>query len=156
VSPSSSRGPTSTERSVLAILAAAAIALGGCGGGDSGTGHGNGGRPFVLYTKRGGIAGVNEELRCSPKWCQLDEAGDPFAAGPLGSQEAERLRDAFDRAGFERLESETGTPCADCFRYRIAYAGHVVRTEQSALPDELRPVIADLDALVARIRRGNT
>ncbi len=86
----------------------------------------------------------------------MREAGRPSGESELSASGVERLRAAFERAGFDDLDSATGTPCADCFRYRIAYGGRVVRTEQSALEPRVEALIAKLDALAARVRRGNT
>ena len=135
---------------LVAVVATGLLAA--CGGSDDG----GGGELFVVYKKSGGISGINERLICSEKRCWLTESGHPRGVEPLSAAEADRLREAFDRAEFQNLPSETGTPCADCFRYRIEYAGHSVRTEQSALPDDARPLIAELDALVKRVHRGNT
>jgi hypothetical protein len=86
----------------------------------------------------------------------LSEGGRPAGEAGLTTQQLQSLRDSFERARFDELGSERGTPCADCFEYEIEHAGHIVRTEESALSDGLAALIADLNGLVSRVRGGNT
>jgi hypothetical protein len=137
---------------------AAVAAVGGCGSDDSSTPRDER-AVFLVYEKTGGVAGVDQELRCHRDGqCELIDSVTPGTEPQafLSADELGRLRETFEDAGFEGLDSSypAPQPGSDYFSYRIAYEGKTVTTETTGVPPELEPVIAELDRLVTRVRTG--
>ncbi len=143
-------------RAALAVPVAALL-LAGCGGESDASSAprdppGDGFR--LRYERSGGFAGVQEDLRVAPDRRAIivtREAGAPSTSRfRLSERAVDGLRAAFREAGWRRVESPGNYGgCADCFLYRIAYQGRVVRFDDVTFPKPLRPVVRRLDAIVA-------
>jgi hypothetical protein len=108
----------------------------------------------LRYQRSGGFAGTQDDLRVAPErraTLVSTTAGEPQTTHfRLSPRAVEGLRTAFRDAGWRRIESPgSSAGCADCFVYRIAYQGRVVRFDSVTFPKPLTPVVRRLDAIVA-------
>ena len=107
----------------------------------------------VRYQRSGGFAGVQEDLRVAAgrrATLATATAGEPQTTRfRLSEKAVDALRSAFRKAGWRQIHSPgSSAGCADCFVYRIAYQGRVVRFDSVTFPQRLTPVVRRLDAIV--------
>ena len=138
------------------VSAVIALLLAGC----SDSGDASGTRPdpardaFRLrYQRSGGFEGVQEDLRVAAgrrATLLTSTAGEPQTSHfRLSENAVDALRAAFRKAGWREIRSPgSSAGCADCFLYRIAYQGRVVRFDSVTFPKPLTPVVRRLDAIV--------
>jgi hypothetical protein len=110
------------------------------------------GGTLIMYVKQGGFAGVDDELRITPDGrYELTRRGSATGAGTLSAVDLGRLRGVFDSSHFTDIPvNSTSSQVADGFTYKIGYGGYAVLAQDGAVPAALQPVIAALDAIVAR------
>jgi hypothetical protein len=138
---------------LVAVLGLIAVPLAGCGSDAKPDDR----EVFLLYKRSGGVAGVEFELTChNDGQCKYRQATEPSAAEAfISSEDIDRVRDAFDAADFDQLESSDSPKPADAITYSILYEGHLVSmTDADPIP-QLQPVIAELDTLVGQVQAGD-
>ena len=112
---------------------------------------------FVDYHRTGGIVGFDDRL-------VIFDTGAGIVAGKtrnteitLNQTDLDHITALFDTSGFSRLEgnytSRRGS--ADLIQYSISYRGKTVKTEDSATPPALQPVIDELDRIVSLSGRSD-
>jgi hypothetical protein len=146
------------EQSMYPMLLAGLIVLllVGCGDEGGGAGGDAGDRPSlkgpVTYERGGGIAGRRDRLIVQPDGSASVSSYGETRTAKLSSAELEGLADKLDQTDLKALptKSTSPTPVADAFAYRVVYDGKTVDTDQEAMPDELRGLVAELGGLVDR------
>lgn len=119
-------------RSIATIaFALLALAWPGCGDEtatpeDTQTQTETGTGPLVTYSRMGGVAGAQEQLRIERDGqAAVSTYGGAPHSFQLGDGELALLESELDTADFEGIETpETPSGCADCFTYAITYDGH--------------------------------
>jgi hypothetical protein len=148
---------------VAASILLLALLLCGCGSGEPTDAASSG--VELTYHRSGGLPGVDETLRIHRSGsATLDAVLYPVGEGKrrtirfrLSAAQAERLRPALEESGFDDLAPDSrGVTCADCLIYELATAANQVRFDQRTVPEELKPVLEQLDAIVAAHRPGQT
>ena len=106
---------------------------------------------LVDYVRTGGIAGVSDHLVIFENGQAIYSTWNASGEFNLTLQEMDRLRDVFSIAGFESLNGNypAPTPGADYFTYRITYGNQTVITQTTGVPDQLMPVISELNQIIA-------
>jgi hypothetical protein len=110
------------------------------------------GDTLVTYAKQGGFAGVDDQLRIHPDGrYELTRRGSATGSGTLSAAELNQLRGVFDSSHFTDIPvKSTSNEVADGFTYKIGYGSYAVLAQDGAVPPALQPVIAALEAIVAR------
>jgi hypothetical protein len=137
------------------LLAAIALALvAGCG--DDGGGSVSYG-PDALsgpltFERGGGLKGRRDRLVVQPDGKATLTVRDKTTSVQLTDAELAKLVSDVDGADLGSLaaDSTSEKPAPDAFGYRVNYGGDTVTTDQVAMPDELRGLVARLSALVER------
>ncbi len=140
---------------VAALVLVLASLLCGCGGGAS-TDTGAAAGVELTYHRSGGLPGIDETLRIHRSGsATLVWGNSPIGEGKksasrfrLSAAQAERLRAALEESGFGDLRVNSEQYCADCFVYELATPANQVRFDQATLPAGLKPLLAQLDAIV--------
>jgi hypothetical protein len=108
---------------------------------------------WLIYHRTGGIAGFRDDLTVygngSAKISRKGEIRNIW----LTCTEIDAVRDAGDEAGFPNLSREylpDGGGC-DLFFYEISWEGKTVLTADTAIPEELMPLIRLSNEIVARV-----
>jgi hypothetical protein len=101
-------------------------------------------RRLKIGTNRNGAV---EEIRPGIGEGRAGRAGSTFK---VSAKAIRGLRRALGRARFASLPSPGSSPgtCADCYSYEIRYRHHVVKFNDTTMPDALRPVVQRLEALI--------
>ena len=144
----------------MTILAGLALALlaAGCGSDDEG-GHGgsSGGEKAALsgpvtYERGGGLKGRRDRLVVQPDGSATLTVRDTEKSVTLTDKELATLADDLDQADIGALppDSTADTPAPDTFGYRVSYGGDEVTTDDTAMPKQLRALMARLGGLVDR------
>ena len=129
----------------------ALVLLAGCG--DDG---GGGGKPALAgpltYERGGGIAGRRDRLVVQPDGRAELTVQETTKAIRLTDGELAKLGHDLDDAhlGSVPANSTSDRPVPDAFGYRVNYGGDTVTTDDLAMPDELRGLVARLGAVVDR------
>jgi len=138
----------------MALLAKALICVAisaGCGGAPAAHAAAKPASHFAIaFERSGGLKASVETLIVRPGL-------RAYAMAPKGKSEvskhfkmdagtAEEVRRELAKAHFAQLPSESiPTTCADCYVYKIAYHGHIVRFLASNTPDSLGEVVDALE-----------
>jgi hypothetical protein len=137
------------------LLAAIALVLvAGCG--DDGGGivsYGPGALSGPLTFERGGgIRGRRDRLVVQPDGKAKLTVRDKTKPIQLTDAELAKLRSDLDGTDLGSLppDSTSERPVPDAFGYRVTYGGDTVNTDDPAMPDELRGLVARLGAVVDR------
>lgn len=137
---------------LCAIALGLSLGLAGCGDDDGGDEPEGPAVEGFTYSKSGGIAGISEHVAIEENGETTIESGnvDPVTKTfTLPASELAKLNSQLDDAGFDDIESPgDDTGCADCFIYVIERGDHSVTFDSSNFPDELTPVVADLEKLL--------
>jgi hypothetical protein len=106
---------------------------------------------LVDYVRTGGIAGVSDHLVIFENGQGIYSTWNGSGEFELSPSQVDQLRDVFSIAGFDSLNGTypAPTPGADYFTYRITYENQTVITQTTGVPDQLMPVIAYLDRIIA-------
>lgn len=115
---------------------------------------------LIAFRKRGGVSASAREIVLYPdgrvSYGGPDLGKEMYAHVPRQMNDAQiaRLRKTLERVNFFRMTSAPGEPPADAFGYEIsARAGkrvHAVAVFDGALPDALKPLIDQLNALMPK------
>jgi hypothetical protein len=116
----------------------------------------------ITYQRSGGLKPISRFLQITPGRHATTEPrlvpvvdDNPLTARfRVGVRTVKRLRGALERAEFVSIHSPApgSGNCADCFYYSIAYRGHRVSFDDFDLPRRLRPVVDQLEAIIATHR----
>lgn len=106
---------------------------------------------LLEYSRTGGIAGMNDHLiiYTNGKAVYTGRSKTPVEF-TLDQSKLNELTDLLAKAQFTQLAGEympKGT-VMDAFTYVITYKGHSVRTQDTATPDVLQPVIGALGKII--------
>ncbi len=105
---------------------------------------------LVDYERSGGFAGMLDHL-------VIDANGHATLTRRSGAREFDLSRDqlnqietVFQVSGFASISENSmpGTVPPDAFTYAITYRGHRVKTADSAVPNQLQPVLEALNRLL--------
>jgi hypothetical protein len=111
---------------------------------------------LVVYSRTGGVAGLDERLRIEPDGTATISYGEPVNTEKpfeISAPELERLRTLLDSADFDATpENPEQTGCADCFVYTVEYGGKTVTYDDVTEP---APSIAELVAALGEIAESN-
>lgn len=110
----------------------------------------------VVYERSGGLAGVQEELVIRRDGiCSFSENGrrKGFNLDQNTIQELRMLLAALPPAE-ELSQSESPRSGADFLSYRISYHGQVYRVTDLRMPDELAPLVARINEILAKHRQA--
>ncbi|WP_372960869.1 hypothetical protein [Methanoregula sp.] len=112
---------------------------------------------FVDYHRTGGIAGFDERLVIFDNGAGIVSGKTKNTEITLNQTDLDRITALFDESRFSLLEgnytSRRGS--ADLIQYRITYHGKTVKTEDSATPPALQPVINELNRIVSLSGRSD-
>jgi hypothetical protein len=141
-----------------ALLAGLAVVLlAGCGSEDGGSGSGSGSGKALLsgpvtYERGGGLAGRRDRLVVRPDGSATLTVRERSKTVKLTGKELDSLASDLEAADLGSLppESTSDRPVPDAFGYRVSYGGDTVTTDSSAMPKELRGLVARLGGLVDR------
>jgi hypothetical protein len=140
----------------MAILTGLALALAvaaGCGSDDGGTGDEKPALAGPLtYERGGGLAGRRDRLVLQPDGTAKVTAFGRTREVELAGKELDRVAAALDSAELSSLpaRSTSPKPVPDAFGYRIQYGTSEVTTDDPAMPEKLRALVARLGAIVDR------
>lgn len=111
-----------------------------------------GNTPLVEYRRSGGIRGLNDHLVVNTGGTATLQRKIARLEFTLHPDTLAQLRDQLGSIDFSKLEREysPARPGADLIEYQIVYGRHAVRAVDTAIPDELHPLIEFLNRLVER------
>ena len=143
-----------TRMAILAGLALVLVAA-GCGADEE---PGGGGEPAaklsgpVTYERGGGLKGRRDRLVVRPDGSATLTVQDKPKAVTLTGKELDTLASDLEQADLGSLspDSTSEQPQPDTFGYRVSYDGDTVTTDDTAMPDQLRGLMARLGGLVDR------
>ncbi len=108
--------------------------------------------PLIDYQRSGGFAGLQDHLVI-----QVDGSAQLTRKGAerrfsLSQAELEQLTAALEKARFAELREEylPSTQGADLFDYVVTFRGHRVHTQDTAVPEALRPALNALNEIISR------
>jgi hypothetical protein len=140
----------------VALAVTAAIAVSGCGSGDTTTSTVRDlAGPLVVYQRSGGIAGVAEKLEVERDGSASVSTGgvEPaHASFRLSDAELQELSAELDAADFGAVATPGPSSCADCFVESVATGGRTttIVAEIEPPPDPVTTALAHLRELVQR------
>jgi hypothetical protein len=145
----------------MTIVAGLALALlaAGCGSDDEGGGSGGGEKAAlsgpVTYERGGGLKGRRDRLVIQPNGSATLTVRDTPKSVTLTDKELGTLADDLDQADLGALppDSTSDRPAPDTFGYRVSYGGDEVTTDDTAMPKQLRGLMARLGGLVDRYEK---
>lgn len=110
--------------------------------------------PVILvdYQRTGGFAGFDDRVVIFDNGVVLVSTKTTISEITLNQEDLERIRELFSAARFGELEARytSARESADLLQYSITYEGKTVQTEDSVIPDQVRPVIEEMDRMVAQ------
>jgi hypothetical protein len=138
----------------MLLAGIALLLLAGCGD-DAGGGGGDGKRALsgpLTFERGGGLKGRRDRLVVQPDGKAALTVRDKMKPIQLSDAELAKLRSDLDDTDLGALpaDSTSERPVPDAFGYRVKYGGDTVNTDDPAMPDELRGLVARLGALVER------
>jgi hypothetical protein len=141
-----------TSTGICTVLIVAAIVLTGCLGVKTPPVS----RPaaptlFVDYQRTGGIAGVNDRLVIFDNGVTLISSRTTSREILLNKSDLEQISAIFEAGHFSVLEGNytSRRGGADFIQYSIRYQEKTVRTEDTAIPPSLEPVIKEMDLILS-------
>ena len=140
---------------MVALLAGLALmAVAGCGD-DDGGGGGKALAGPLTFERGGGIAGRRDRLIVQPDGNAELTVRDKTKSIQLTDGELDTLGRRLEQADLATVppDSTSRSPVPDAFGYRVAYDGARVTTDDPAMPDKLRSLVAGLGALVERYEK---
>lgn len=105
---------------------------------------------FVDYHRTGGFTNFDDRLVTDSNGNIIVTRKTETCEFVLDDDEMNQLRNVFDEAMFSDLDQEyvLENQGRDIIEYVITYEGHTVTTKDSAVPDELWPVLESLNQIV--------
>jgi hypothetical protein len=141
----------------MTIVAGLALALlaAGCGSDDEGGGEKAALSGPVTYERGGGLKGRRDRLVIQPNGSATLTVRDTPKSVTLTDKELGTLADDLDQADLGALppDSTSDRPAPDTFGYRVSYGGDEVTTDDTAMPKQLRGLMARLGGLVDRYEK---
>ena len=146
----------------MTILAGLALALlaAGCGSDDDGGGSSGGDDKAslsgpVTYERGGGLKGRRDRLVVRPDGSATLTLRDETKSVTLTDEELATLVSDLDQADLGELppDSTSERRVPDSFGYRVSYGGDEVTTDDTAMPQQLRGLMARLGGLVDRYEK---
>ena len=136
---------------ILAALLLLLLLTTGCGDDEGGGGDATLSGPLT-YERGGGLKGRRDRLVVRPDGSATLTVRDKPKAVTLTGKELDTLASDLDQADLGSLppDSTSEQPQPDTFGYRVSYAGDTVTTDDTAMPDQLRGLMARLGGLVDR------
>ncbi|MDD1695263.1 MAG: hypothetical protein LUQ54_00030 [Methanoregula sp.] len=106
---------------------------------------------LVDYYRTGGIAGFNDRLVIFDNGIALVSGKTTNNEVDLNQSDIDALITLFDEAQFSKLEGNySARPgSVDVIKYSISYENKTVNTEDTAIPPSLKPIIAELNRIMA-------
>jgi hypothetical protein len=139
----------------MTILAGLALVLlAGCGDDEGGSG-----KPVLdgplIYERGGGIAGRRDRLVLQPGGTAKLTIRDATREVELKRAELDEIAAEVEQAHLPSIpeESTSPRPVPDAFGYRIQYGASEITTDDPAMPDEMRRLVARLGAIVERYEK---
>jgi hypothetical protein len=137
----------------LLLAGIALVLLAGCG--DDGGGGDNGKAALsgpLTFERGGGLKGRRDRLVVQPDGKAALTVRDKTQPIQLTDAELAKLRRDLEDSDLGSLpaDSTSERPVPDAFGYRVGYGGDTVATDDVAMPDALRGLVARLGALVER------
>jgi len=139
----------------MTILAGLALVLlAGCGDDEGG-----GDRPTLagplIYERGGGIAGRRDRMVLQPSGTAKLTIREATREVELKPAELDEIATEVEQANLPAIpeQSTSPKPIPDAFGYRIQYGTSEITTDDPAMPDELRRLVARLGALVERYEK---
>jgi hypothetical protein len=135
----------------MLLAGLALVLLAGCGDDDGGEG-----KPALagtlIYERGGGLAGRRDRLVLQPDGRAKVTARGKTREVELKPRELDRIAAEVEKADLPSVpeRSTSPKPIPDTFAYRIQYGTSEVTTDDPAMPDELRSLVARLGQLVER------
>lgn len=111
--------------------------------------------PLIEYHRTGGIAGFDDRLVIGADGAGQITQRSGSATFTLDRDALSRLTAALDQGGFGRLGKEylPANTCCDLMEYTVTYQGRSVRTMDTAVPEALQPILAELNQLLSDLGR---
>ena len=105
--------------------------------------------PFVEYKRSGGFAGLNDHLILNENGTASLTRKSIDSEITVSETNMTQLRSMLESVDFRRLEKEylASRQGADYIEYQIIYNGHAVRTQDTAIPEPLQPIIDLLNTI---------
>ena len=114
--------------------------------------------PAVLvdYQRTGGITGLNDRLVIFDNGAGLISSRNVNTEITVNTTELELMNGIFGQAGYPTLEPgyTSGHGGAALIQYTITYGNKTVKTEDSAIPSRLQPVIDELNTILRQGLEG--
>jgi hypothetical protein len=128
----------------LIAVALVLVALAGCGD-DAAPERLSG---PLSYTRGGGLAGRVDQLVVKPDGTATLTTRRGETSFRLSQRQLDKLEQ--DLGGFQHApeESRSDPPVPDALGHTVEYGGRTVSADDVAMPDELRPLMSGLGALV--------
>ncbi len=106
---------------------------------------------FVDYQRSGGIGGVNDRVVIFDNGVTLVSTRKMTTEIALNETVLQEINSLFTTSDFLTLEGNytSGRGGADLMQYRIIYYGKTVRTEDTAIPARMQPVIDEMNRIVS-------
>lgn len=109
--------------------------------------------PVILvdYQRTGGIAGFNDRVVIFDNRVTLVSTRKITTEISLNQTDLEQIDSLFAANRFMDLDGSytSARGGADLLQYRISYHGKTVTTEDTAIPDQIQPLIEEMDRIVA-------
>jgi hypothetical protein len=102
------------------------------------------------YHRTGGIAGFDDRLVIFDNGAAVISTRSLNREFQVNQSELARMNQVFGEAAFDTLQGNytARRGGADFMRYSITYRGKTVITEDTAIPDPLKPVIRELNTIL--------
>ena len=105
---------------------------------------------FLEYRRSGGIVGIDDHLIIQDDGTAVLTRKRARSALTLGDEVMDELRSLLRATTFHTLRKEylPSRAGADLFNYVITHGDHTVRTQDTAIPETLLPLIERLDRII--------
>ena len=107
---------------------------------------------FVDYHRTGGVVGFDDRLVVFDNGAGIVASRTKNIEITLNQTEMDQIAALIDASRFSQLQGNytSRRGGADLIQYSISYRGKTVKTEDSAIPPALQPVIDELDRIVSQ------
>jgi hypothetical protein len=107
---------------------------------------------LVDYQRTGGFAGVNDRLIIFDNGVAVISSRAGSKEILLNQTELDRISSIFKEGQFSMLDENYTSHAdgADFMQYSISYYGKTVRTEDTAIPPSLVPIIEEMNIIIRR------
>src|SRR5512135_1368435 len=106
-------------------------------------------KPDILidYRRTGGLAGFNDHLTINMDGSAVLQRRNNQVQFTLDQGTLNRLEILFNNASFSKLKKNysPAQPGADLFEYTLTYRGYTVQMMDTAIPEELQPILQSLN-----------